>query len=75
MEAYVLAFHVEDSDDGHNLHTFSGRYIDIAEDRGEGWRIAKRVLRTDWSRKDPWNATMTGAWVHSARDRSDVVYG
>ena len=74
VEAYVLAFHVESGDDGRFLHTFNGRYIDTAEDRGQGWRIAQRILRVDWSRRDPWHEDMSGSWPQSGRDRSDPVY-
>ena len=75
-ESYVLAFHVEESDRGRFLHTFSGRWIDRFERRDDGpWLIAERVLRVDWTRKDEWDEDMAGAYVPSARDRSDPVYG
>ena len=73
-EAYVLAFHVEQVDDGQRLHTFNGRYIDDFAWRDGAWKIAKRVLRLDWSRVEALDETMGGAWVQSARDRTDVVY-
>jgi hypothetical protein len=31
----------------------AGRYIDRYEDRGEGWKIAKRRELIDWARTDP----------------------
>ncbi len=74
VEAYVLAFHVEDGNNGRFLHTFNGRYIDTAEDRGDGWKISKRILRVDWSRRDKWAESMGGTWPESARDRTDPVY-
>lgn len=73
-EAYVLAFHTRDTDDGPVLHTFNGRYIDRFTVVDSQWRIAERTLRVDWSKVEPIDETMGGAWVHSARDRSDVVY-
>lgn len=75
-ESAVLAFHVQDGPDGKFLLTFDGRWIDTFERRDEGpWLIAQRVLRVDWTRRDPWNEDMPGAYVFSERDRSDPVYG
>lgn len=74
-EAYVLAFHVEQTDDRPKLHTFNGRYIDQFEARAGEWKIAERTLRVDWSRIETIEQPMRGTWVESARDRSDVVYG
>jgi len=74
VETYILAYHVEDADGGKYLHTFNGRWIDEFEDRGDGWRIAQRTLRVDWTRRDQWQEDMRGDYVPSARDRSDAVY-
>lgn len=73
-EAYVLAFHVEQTDGQPLLHTFNGRYIDRFEQRDGHWRIAQRTLRVDWTKTETIEATMGGAWTESARDRTDVVY-
>ena len=73
-EAYVLAFHVQPGDDVTKLHTFNGRYIDRFERRVDGWKIATRTLRVDWSRIEDLDATMGGSWVQSGRDHGDVVY-
>ena len=74
-EAYVLAFHVRATDDKPQLHTFNGRYIDRLEYRKGDWKIATRTLRVDWSRVETIDDTMGGAWVQSARDRTDIIYG
>jgi len=74
-EAYVLAFHVQEADASHRLHTFNGRYIDHFERRDGEWKIATRTLRVDWTKVDTLDQTMGGAWVSSARDRTDVIYG
>ena len=66
-EAYVMAFHVEDGDDGKVLHTFNGRYVDHHEQRDGTWKIAKRFLRVDWSTVEPITGEMSGAWVASGR--------
>jgi hypothetical protein len=73
-EAYVLAFHVKQTDAAPKLHTFNGRYIDRFERRSDVWKIATRTLRVEWSRIETLDETMGGAWVESGRDRSDVVY-
>lgn len=66
-ECYVMAFHVEDGDDGKVLHTFNGRYIDHHEQRDGVWKIAKRFLRVDWTTVEPIAGEMSGAWVASGR--------
>jgi len=75
-EAYVLAFHTRNLDDGASqLHTFNGRYIDHFSQVDGEWKISTRHLRVDWSRVELIESPMQGAWVQSARDRSDIVYG
>ncbi len=74
-ESQILAFHVQDTGDGKILHTFNGRWIDTLTPRDGVWRIAERVLRVDWTRKDPWHEDMAGNYVFSERDRSDVLWG
>jgi hypothetical protein len=52
-EVYFIAWHrlVED---GVEKDLFvAGRYIDRYEDRGTGWKIAKRQELIDWARTDP----------------------
>ncbi len=73
-EAYVLAFHVQQTEDAPRLHTFNGRYIDRFELRDGASKIASRILRVDWSRIETIDETMSGTWVESRRDRKDVVY-
>jgi hypothetical protein len=75
VETYVLAYHVEPTDDGDVLHTFDGRYIDRFECRDGAWLIASRTLRNDWSKVEPIDAPMRGAWVASGRGGSpDPIY-
>jgi len=66
VEAYVLAYHVEDNGGDRRLHTFSGRYIDRFEERDGAWKIAQRTLRNDWSNVAPLGDPM-GSWVASGR--------
>ena len=63
------------TDDGKVLHTFNGRWVDTFERRDGPHRIAQRILRVDWTRRDPWHDDMAGAYVPSGRDRTDPVYG
>lgn len=75
VESYVLAFHVEQGDDGQRLHTFNGRYIDRFEDRDGAWKIARRTLRNDWSRVEDIEVPMGGTWVASGRAGSPDPLG
>lgn len=75
VESYVLAFHVEQVDDGQRLHTFNGRYIDRFEDRDGAWKIARRTLRNDWSRVEDIEVPMGGTWVASGRAGSPDPLG
>ena len=67
VETYVLASHVQATDDGDRLLTFAGRYIDRATERDGQWRIEHRTLRHDWSKIETIAEPMTGAWVQSGR--------
>lgn len=73
-ETYILAYHVEETTEGKVLHTFNGRWLDTFECRDGAWKIAERVLRVDWTRRDPWNDDMAGSYIAGARDRSDALY-
>lgn len=70
VEAYVLAFHVASGADGDTLYTFNGRYIDLFTEIDGAWKVARRHLRVDWSKVEPIDATMGGAWVASGRGGS-----
>ena len=74
LEAYVLAYHVQESDDGRILHTFNGRYIDECSFREGEWKIHKRTLRKDWTKVEKIDNEMTGTWPSSARDQTDPIY-
>ncbi|HJM27510.1 MAG: nuclear transport factor 2 family protein [Acidimicrobiales bacterium] len=76
VESYVLAFHVESSDEGKKLHTFNGRYVDEFERRNGHWKINKRSLRNDWSKVESISEEMAGSdvWAKSSRDRTDPIY-
>lgn len=51
-EVYFMAYH-RLIEEGHNKDLIiAGRYIDQYEDRGMGWKIAKRRLLVDWVRSD-----------------------
>ncbi len=67
VEAYVLAYHVEDKGGERRLHTFNGRYIDRFEQRDGAWKISQRTLRNDWSNVVPLGESMGGTWVASGR--------
>lgn len=67
VETYVLASHIQSTDEGDRLLTFAGRYIDRATERDAEWRIEHRTLRHDWSKIEAIDEPMTGAWVQSGR--------
>ena len=51
-EVYFMAFH-RLMEDGRDKDLFiAGRYIDQYENRGSGWKIAKRRLLVDWVRQE-----------------------
>lgn len=52
-EVYFIAHH-RVTEDGHKKDLFvAGRYHDEYEDRGQGWKIARRKEIVDWARTDP----------------------
>ena len=52
-EVYFTAFHRVVLDGNDTDLFIAGRYIDEYEDRGGGWKIAKRCLLVDWARTEP----------------------
>ena len=73
-EAYVLAYHIQQTDAAPKLHSFNGRYIDRFTQVAGEWKIAERTLRVDWSRIETIDEPMSGTWVVGSRDRKDAVY-
>ena len=85
VESLFTSFH-QSRDEAGQLwdETLRGRYLDRFEDRGSGWKIARRVVVWDWSRVEP----AVGTWfdqirqrpgvedrfIFGRRDRSDMVY-
>lgn len=71
LEAYVLASHYsrgDDGDDGDQLMTFAGRYVDTVTQRNGAWRIAHRHLRHDWSTIEQVDSAHRPTWLQSGRD-------
>jgi hypothetical protein len=48
-ESYFTAYHKVTKDGISNDLIVAGRYKDRYENRGQGWRIASRIVITDWS--------------------------
>jgi hypothetical protein len=76
-ETYAVAYHRQLAEDGSGKDDVFGiRYVDRFERRGGDWRIAHRVVATEWRRVDPVPAGKgrgtEGVW--GRRDRQDVVY-
>jgi hypothetical protein len=58
-EVYFIAQH-RITEGGEDKDLFmAGRYIDEYEDRGQGWKIARRLEIIDWTRVDPMSDTFT----------------
>lgn len=75
-ETYAVAYHRRENEDGTGKDdVFGVRYVDRFERRGGDWRIAHRVVATEWRRVDPvTNAKGRGRiGVWGTRDGSDVV--
>lgn len=54
VESYFYGFHRIRGADGKPRDTIgSGRYLDVFERRGDEWRIARRMVVTDWFRDYP----------------------
>lgn len=52
-EIYFVAWHRIEENGGEKDLCVAGRYIDRCEDRGTGWKIAKRHELIDWVRTGP----------------------
>jgi len=75
-ETYAVAYHrVEGPDGGGKDDIFGIRYVDRFERRAGRWRIAHRVVATEWRRVDPVPVGKLrghlGVW--GTRDETDVV--
>jgi hypothetical protein len=75
-ETYAVAYHRRENDDGTGKDDVFGiRYVDRFERRRGEWRIAHRVVATEWRRVDPvTNAKGRGqVGVWGSRDGNDVI--
>jgi ketosteroid isomerase-like protein len=76
-ETYAIAYHRLEKDDGSGKDDIFGvRYLDRFERRDGEWRIAHRVVATEWRRVDPVPVGKgrggLGEW--GRRDRTDPLY-
>lgn len=68
VESYFYGFHRVNGPDGAKFDVIgAGRYIDRFEKRGEEWRIAERLVVTDWFRQYPdsadWSKGLLGMTI------------
>ena len=74
-ETYAVAYHRRENEDGTGKDDVFGiRYVDRFEKRGGDWRIAHRVVATEWRRVDPVSRPgnrSVGVW--GRRDGNDVI--
>jgi SnoaL-like protein len=62
--------------DGPIRRTVGSRFIDLMEDRGSGWRIARRDVVLEFARREPNDLYLdfTEGLTVSRRDRDDLLY-
>ena len=75
-ETYAVAYHRREDADGNGKDDVMGiRYVDRFERRDGVWKIAHRVVATEWRRVDPVNGArgrgVIGVW--GRRDGDDVI--
>lgn len=75
-ETYAVAYHRREDADGNGKDDVLGiRYVDRFERRAGQWRIAHRVVATEWRRVDQVSGArgrgQNGVW--GTRDTSDVL--
>ncbi len=67
VESYFYGFHRINGPDGKFDVIGAGRYVDRLEKRGDEWRIAERLVVTDWFRQYPdsadWSKGMLGMMI------------
>lgn len=76
-ETYAVAYHRKALADGSGKDDVFGiRYVDRFERRGGEWKIAHRVVATEWRRVDPVppGKVRGGIGVWGRRDQNDVIY-
>lgn len=80
VESYFYGYHRINKPDGTKADVIgAGRYIDNFEQRGGEWRIARRLVQTDWFREYPdsadWEAGMLGMQISlGGRHPNDPSY-
>lgn len=75
-ETYAVAYHRRENEDGTGKDDVFGiRYVDRFEQRDDAWKIAHRVVATEWRRVDPVKGAKgrgeVGVW--GRRDGNDVI--
>ena len=76
-ETYAVAYHRREAEDGTGKDDVMGiRYVDRFEQRGGDWKIAHRVVVTEWRRVDPVKGAkgrgQVGVW--GRRDATDAIH-
>lgn len=75
-ETYAVAYHRKELEDGSGKDDVFGiRYVDRFEKRGGEWKIAHRVVATEWRRVDPVppGKVRGGIGVWGSRDGNDAI--
>jgi hypothetical protein len=57
------------------LRTATGvRYVDRFEKRNGSWKVAHRILVTEWSEENIGNIDFASHWMKAERSRDDAIY-
>jgi hypothetical protein len=79
VESYVFAYLCPSGGEDAGVDLFAGRYVDRFERRDGEWRISRRTVVHDWSRRLQVAAPALGlpldGFAQGRRDRSDPVFG
>ena len=74
-ETYVIAHHRVEHDGQTTLETVGGRYADRVERREGVWKLADRVVITEWEKKETVQPVFPpGSFRGGERSRDDLVY-
>jgi hypothetical protein len=75
-ETYAIAHHVSSAGETPTDFVMGVRYLDVLEDRGEGWKIADRRMTFEWERLVPLGSQAPyPGFSRGLRDGSDPALG
>lgn len=74
-ETYCIAvIHTVHEEGGFSRTSLACRYLDRFENRGPGWRIARRNVIYDWAKAERVDSLLPAGLPQAKRDFDDLVY-